>query len=93
MPDARASQKSFDKLTLGGDNGVAGSSLTSIGVADDGQWLAAGGVAGVVGVWHAPTRRLATSLVHDNGGVGALAFVPRGEVSRSSFLFHSTSKK
>ena len=88
MADVRAaSQSSRAVLTLGNSNSNSGGSssggdyMSSVALSDDGQWLAAGGGSGVVGVWHASTQRIATSLAHSNA-IGTVKFVPRGAVGQ-----------
>jgi len=64
--------------------------LSSLAVSDDSHWLAAGGGAGVVGVWHAPSQRLSTSLSHDST-IGAVTFAARGEVGQRAVSASTSS--
>lgn len=57
--------------------------LTSLALADDGHWLAAGGGQGVVGVWHVPSQRLYSTLACE-APIGAVIFAARGEVRNNN---------
>jgi WD40 repeat protein len=84
--DARSSTPCRATMALPGSSAY----LSCLAVSDDAHWLAAGGGASVVGVWHAPSQNLSTSLSHTSP-IGAVTFAARGEVGQRAVAASTSS--